>query len=249
VVYTAEQKKGLLPENWDAQKRNIVVFNSSEDEFTSLGRDWDKLSLFESQLEGVAFICKAVSQDKNCHVYVRIHPNLKGNPYRYHMGLYELQKQHNNLTVIGPESPVSTYSLMDATNLGISFGSSAGIEASASKKPVILLAGCYYYHLNATYNPQSKAELESLLLDAQLMSKPELGAQIFGYYMSYPEAYTWPFKYEVKRIKRFGLSLWDTPHLAFWGSKRAYKTLFFGYQKWRQYQEKALKSQVPQIEN
>ncbi len=38
--FTNEQVKGLLPEGWDATKRNVIIFNSSEDEFASIGPDW-----------------------------------------------------------------------------------------------------------------------------------------------------------------------------------------------------------------
>ena len=244
VVYTKAQKRGLLPENWDLNHRNVVIFNSSEDEFTSLGRDWDSLSLFGSQLKGVEHICSFLMQEPQTRVYVRVHPNLKGNQYHYHLGLYELEKEYSNLTVIPPDSSVSTYAMMDAMDLGVSFGGSAGIESSFIQKPVILLEGSYYYHLNACYTPQTEEDLYALLLKP-LEPKPELGAMMYGFYMSYPEGYSHPFKYEVKPQKTWGISSWKTPHLLHWGSQTLYKTLYFGYQKYLSQKNKGLKSIVP----
>jgi hypothetical protein len=245
VVYTSDQEQGLLPESWDVNRRNVVIFNSSEDEFTALGRDWDNLSLFESQLKGVAFIAEVLSQDPQVQLYVRVHPNLKGNPYNYHQRLYDLEKKYSQLCIIRPESPVSTYALIDAMNLGISFGSSAGIEAVASNKPVILLAGCYYYHLESCYVPKGLAELKEWLLQEKLAAKPILGALMYGYYMSCPDVYLKSFKYEVTKQKIGFLTYWNTPHMAFRGSSWMYKALLFAYNKRMSFKNRGLVSIVP----
>ena len=114
---------------------------------------------------------------------------------------------------------------MDEMDLGVSFGSSAGIEAAHMKKPVVLLAGCYYYHLDATYNPTDRESDISLLLNNKIQAKTTNGSTLFGFYMSYPEGYTKPFKYEVKRQEFLGIKFWETPHMRFLFSKTLYKIM------------------------
>ena len=63
-VYITDQKKGLLPEGWDPEKRNIVIFNSSEDEFSAVGLEFDQYAFFESQFVGVLF-----SHNRHPHFY------------------------------------------------------------------------------------------------------------------------------------------------------------------------------------
>lgn len=51
-VYTNHQVPGTLPQCWDRSKENIVIFNSSEDEFSGIGGEWEE-KLFPTQLEGI----------------------------------------------------------------------------------------------------------------------------------------------------------------------------------------------------
>lgn len=54
--YVKQQQIGVLPENWDVKKKNIVIFNSSDDELASIGADYDCYSLFKSQYIGITSI-------------------------------------------------------------------------------------------------------------------------------------------------------------------------------------------------
>jgi hypothetical protein len=86
-----------------------------------------------------------------------------------------------NITVIPASSPISTYKLIDHCEKVIVFGSTAGIEANYWGKPVILLGGSLYHHLNVAYYPKNFIELDALLF-AKLDPKPRLGALKFGFY-------------------------------------------------------------------
>lgn len=48
--YIANSEQRKLPDNWDEGYRNIVIFNSSEDEFAAVGDEYDKARLFPTQL-------------------------------------------------------------------------------------------------------------------------------------------------------------------------------------------------------
>ena len=112
-VYTKDQQKDLLPEGFDSSATNIAIYNSSQDEIAALGDEWQKGNLFASQYEAIEFMLQHA--EAGIHFYLRVHPNLKGVTHKAHMELYDLQK-YPNITVIPPESKVSSYALMDACN-------------------------------------------------------------------------------------------------------------------------------------
>lgn len=183
-VYIANQQKGLLPSDWDAKKHNIVFFNSSEDEFASVGDAYDSYALYPSQLEGIKRILELTKDRTDIHFYVRVHPNLTNVTYRYHLDLYDLPKQYSNVTVIPAKEKVSTYSLMDAADKIIVFGSTMGIESSYWGKPVILLAGAMYYNLDVCHVPHSEKEMLNLVLNLNLPAATCSRTQYykFGFY-------------------------------------------------------------------
>jgi hypothetical protein len=176
-IYTDKQINNLLPEEYNEKERNFVVFNSSEDEKVSLGGDWDEDNLFNSQIEAIRFVIEHLPG--NSHLYLRIHPNLKGLNVEYHTGLYKFKDKR--ITIIPPESPISSYALMDISEKVIVMGSTMGVESCFWGKPVISLHKSEYHYLNVAYNPQSKSELISLL-EANLMPKNIKGALLYGFF-------------------------------------------------------------------
>lgn len=162
-VYIRDQKKGCLPKNWDANKINIVIYNSSEDEFVAIGDEYSSHSLFTNQLEGLKIIFNKFEFREDIHFYLRIHPNLKNVKYKYHTDLYNFEKEFLNVTVISPVDSISTYDLMDAAEKVIVFGSTIGFESVYWGKPVILLSSSFYYFSNICYIPKSYEDLFSLI--------------------------------------------------------------------------------------
>lgn len=160
-IYTKDQVTGLMPEDWQNNVENIVIFNSSEDEFAAVSHEFDKLAFFPSQLEGLKTILEHYKEDKSKHFTLRVHPNLMNIPYKYHQDLYHLG--YKNLTVIPASSPISTYSLMDAADKIIVFGSTTGIESVYWGKPVICLAAAFYRDFGIVYHPERLDELWEMI--------------------------------------------------------------------------------------
>lgn len=182
-IYTKDQLYGMLPEGWDDERDNIVIFNSSEDEFCAINKEVDKANIFGNQLNGIKSIIERYQGDDSKHFYLRIHPNLMNIPYDYHTDLYRLS--YDNLTIIPPESPISSYSLMDKANKVIVFGSTMGIESAYWKKPVICLGYALYSLLGAVYIPKNETELWQLIEDDGLLPKYSDEILKYGlYYMS-----------------------------------------------------------------
>ena len=183
TVYTASQKAGALPDNYEASKRNIVIFNSSEDEMFSVNSEIDKDMLFPSQIEGIRSIVNHYKDDENTHLYLRVHPNLKGVNYTYHTDLYKITAP--NFTIVPAGSPISSYSMLDIADTVIVFGSTMGVEASYLGKRVVNLAFAFYDPLDIAYRPESIDELWHCLDPATPIIQNEENAIKMGYfYMS-----------------------------------------------------------------
>ncbi|MGR5452004.1 hypothetical protein ACP3V3_20025 [Vibrio sp. PNB22_3_1] len=158
--YTKQQDKDLLPDSWDPNKKNIAIFNSSEDEFMAIGGSWEENKLFNNQYDGLEFISN-YAKNNDIVFYLRVHPNLRGTQKSYLEKLIALNNE--NFIVIPPESKISTYNLMFNCDSIVTFGSSIGVEATYWNKPSILLGNCFYRHLDITYNPTSSQELLRLI--------------------------------------------------------------------------------------
>jgi hypothetical protein len=181
VIYTKNQKDGMLPNGFDINKRNISIFVSSEDEIFSIGGDWENGRLFQNQIDGIKCILDRLALDDEYCVYVRVHPNLRGVKYKYHVDLYSFES--DRCKIIPPDSPVSTYTLIDNSEKIVVFNSTVGVEANYWRRPVILLGPSFYMDLDVAYRPRSIDELEAMLL-SRLECKPIIGSLKYGYYLS-----------------------------------------------------------------
>ncbi len=168
-VYTKDQKLGMLPEGFDPSKRNIVIFNSSEDEYFSVSKKLDESILFPTQYIALNTIFERYKDSKDIHFYLRIHPNLAKVPFKSHTMLYDLE--YDNVTIIPPTSPISSYTLMDNADKILVFDSTMGMESSYWGKPVIAMCICYYSGFNIAYEPKTTKELYDLIEDDNLKPK------------------------------------------------------------------------------
>lgn len=230
-IYTASQRMGQLPADFDKTKRNLVIFNSSEDEFAAVGGEYEALSLFKSQQEGIRYILNIYQNNDNVHFYLRIHPNLKDVNYKYHTDLYNLPKEYSNITVIGASENIDTYSLMDNADTVLVFNSTIGIESVYWKKPVILLRASMYYYSDICYVPKTKEELK-ILLEQKL--KPKFNDFVYKYgfkIMAAKEATIEPqmynyFDWTPYKIKVFGKTATGVNYQTLFGSKKLLLYLF-----------------------
>lgn len=203
-VYTKKQVSNLLPSDFDRNKRNYVIFNSSEDELASLGSEFAKKNLFKSQLEGIKYILDITKSLNNIHFYLRIHPNLAGLPFSYHTDLYKLSK-YENITIIPPTAKIDSYAIMDACEKVIVFTSSMGIESVYWGKPVIVLGNTFYSSLKGFYKPENINLVKDLLLD-DLKPMTNEDAIKYGYYLlrKNPEQRTRHINIDIYRLNIFG---------------------------------------------
>lgn len=181
-VYISDQIKGLLPADYSKNKKNIVIFNSSEDEFASLGSEFEKDNLFKSQYNGILHMLEQFRDIKDYHFYLRIHPNLKDVNFDYHLSLYSLEKQFNNITIIPPDDRISSYAILDIAEKVIVFGSTMGIESVYWGKPTILLSSAFYYYFDVCYVPKAIQDIKPMIIE-KLIPKDKYNAIKYGFYI------------------------------------------------------------------
>jgi hypothetical protein len=179
ISFTKNQDANLKPEDWNDNKRNIVIFNSSDDEFTSLGKDWE-YNIGESRIGTLQELFNHFLGDNTYHFYLRIHPNLSKIKYKYLTDLYSLN-EYSNVTIIPPDSNISSYLLLDLAEKIITFGSTMGIEAVYWGKPSILLGKSLYKGLNINYCPKDHQELFHLI-ETSLTPKEKDLTIYFGFF-------------------------------------------------------------------
>jgi hypothetical protein len=197
--FTDKQTAGLLPEDFDPQKRNMVFFNSSDFEFAAIGPEWNH-KIYKDQYDGIITICRDMAVYDDIHFYLRIHPNLAtADP-----GNFEKISNINapNLTLIMPDSPIDSYHLLDAAEKVITFGSTMGMEATWWNKPSILAGPCLYENLKAVHRPGTHQELMDLLLNPELEPCDRADASVFGYFYA---AFGTKYKYYKPKDYKSGV--------------------------------------------
>lgn len=173
--YVKNQTRGLLPKDWDATKHNVAIFNSSEDEYTAVGGEYDK-ALYVNQTEAMHRLCESLKDDPDVVLWLRIHPNLAGVCWSFAEKLLLLGERYKNVRIIPGDSKVSTYDLLDACNTAVSFGSTMGIEAVYWGKPSILLGRCVYERFGSVYVASTHEEAVKLIRTRNLALLPAEGA-------------------------------------------------------------------------
>ena len=179
--YTAIQQKSHLPKSIFNGNENVVLFNSSDDEYAALGKEFEN-PLFPDQISGIEFLVDYFGKEliqKN--LIIRMHPNLSGLTYNY---VEKIKKQHQrypNIFVVEPKDKTDSYALLNIAEKVITFGSTLGLEANYWEKPVILLAKSYHYFSNVAYTPKDLVEVQTLL-SIPLIPKPKEESLKFGFY-------------------------------------------------------------------
>jgi hypothetical protein len=178
-VFTTSQNPLSLPVGFDRTKRNIAVFNSSEDEFAAVG-DAASFPLYRDQNEALERTIERLLRVPGVHVYVRVHPNLAGVDCSQNRALPKFSAP--NLTIVPAESPIGSYALMESCEQIVTFGSTIGAEATFWGKPSILFGRSAYENLGVAYEPQGYDELEAMIRTPGLAPQPRVAALKYGYW-------------------------------------------------------------------
>ena len=162
--FTKYQQKKLLPSDFNRDKRNIVIFNSTMDEYSAI-EDWQHPIYKPDENAGIGRIVNDLKFDDRYVFYLRVHPNMKNMPSTTSQlqDIKLLDSRHSNLHVIWPEDEVDSYELMEACEKVITFGSTMGIEAAYWGRPSIMVGRALYEDLDCIYVPKTHEDVIELL--------------------------------------------------------------------------------------
>jgi hypothetical protein len=169
-VFSAYQTQGTLPPDWNPNRRNVAVFNSSEWEAAGVpeSRRWN----YEDQYTALEQILRDSQNITDLHFTFRIHPHMAKKDKESAARFMTLTR-YSNVTVLPPESEFDTYALAIASDIVLTFYSLVGIESAWLGHPVICLGPCPYQDFGSVYLPKSHAEL------IETLSSPQLAEQRF----------------------------------------------------------------------
>jgi hypothetical protein len=177
--FVKDQQRGVLPEDWNSDRHNIVLFTSSEDEFVAIGDSWND-RLYPDQAIAIARIARDLKRVRpKAHLTVRIHPNLIGIDNESTRRLAGLNS--SNITVIPADQPTDSYQLMRMADTVATFGSTIGIESVFWARPSVLLGPCFYQNMRGVYRAMTHKHAVQLLAH-RLMPKAVHDALIYGYW-------------------------------------------------------------------
>ncbi len=182
-----------LPPGWTSNRHNIALFTTTEFEFASIGKEWQG-HLFETPETGTFAIAEAISSMAQAaveagaavksipHLTIRIHPNPQGAKSPNVLAMLAMNLPH--VTVVAPDSEVSTYGLMQEADVVVTAGSTAGAEATFWNKPSVLSGRGLYTGLGVAHEPQSIPELMEMLVDTGLPVADRDAALKYGFHQA-----------------------------------------------------------------
>ncbi|MDH5368440.1 MAG: hypothetical protein OEW99_00325 [Gammaproteobacteria bacterium] len=192
-VYTQDQRKGVLPEGFNPNKRNIAIFTGTIDEYAGIENAKNKIYK-PDETAGVCRILESFEFDSDYFFYLRVHPHMKEVPSTIAQltDIRRLSTEFNNVHVIWPEEIIDSYALMDACEKIVTFGSTVGIEATYWGKPSVLADHATFENFNYAYKPDNHDELVKLLKDNLTPLPADLALKVV-FLMSFDDGI--PYKY------------------------------------------------------
>jgi len=161
----------------------MALFTSSTDEVAG---EAEYKGAFESQSQWVEAVVSWVKDRDDVELIIRTHPNLAGrggrwgafNEIKYFEGLS--LNMPANVHLIMPDNSLNSYALMDAADIGLTFGSTVGVEMGMLGKPIILGSRAFYENGSTILTVRARQELPDVLAKSlQTFSSRELRREAF----------------------------------------------------------------------
>lgn len=209
--YSRSQTEGLLPKKLDGKKINVVIFNSSEDEFVAI-EEWQN-PFYADQNHAILRLVEDLDGDNRFQIFLRVHPNLNNLQNSQAREIRDLGLQFPSIHIIPPDSAVSSYALLDSADVVVSYGSTIGIEAAYAGTPSILMGRAAYEDLGVCIRPQSHEALITLLLgmaEGEMINLPDnyhLGVTKYGLFnrlWGHPFKFVRPFDAFSAKMEKNG---------------------------------------------
>tara|TARA_B110000027_G_scaffold63901_1_gene68535 strand:+ start:799 stop:2298 length:1500 start_codon:yes stop_codon:yes gene_type:complete len=165
------------------EKKNIAIFPGSNWEYLAFAQGFNKMKGKNfNQYDLLTEILSNSYIKNNFNLYVRWHPFLKESGIKEKRHIYEIKDKYKQVNFFMPESKINSYSLLEFSDIVITFGSTIGVEATLYGKPSILLGRTFWEDNDASYTIDSVTNLLYLLKKNKLEPKPYINALKEGYY-------------------------------------------------------------------
>jgi len=173
--------------NLSSNKRLWALFTSSTDEVAG---DPLMQGPYESQSAWVHDVVQWVASRDDVELIIKVHPNLGGNAYIGkavdELQIYQKMKSAlpANVRIVLPEDSVNAYSLAEEADVGLTFGSTIGLEMAMMGKPILLASRALYQHGSQILTMRSKESLPEML-ERCLQASPGRAIQREAFRLAY----------------------------------------------------------------
>ena len=180
ISHSGSQHRNRLPDSWDPAMRNVVIFTSSERELLGVAENY-RGGIYADQMTAYKdIISTAYEIDKNIRFYIRVHPGSLGERVKWWEN--DKIKKSGNVEIISPDSLISSYDLMLASEKCITFQSTMGVEATYWGKPSLILEKTFYYGIDCGHYLTNQDEIYNWVLGFP-EAKPQINAIKYGAFM------------------------------------------------------------------
>jgi hypothetical protein len=147
---------------------------------------------FSSMIEWIIFTIEYYKNKKDIQLIIRIHPaELTGEVISRQKVEDEIKKKFinipENIIIIKPENPASTYTLIENSNLVIIYNTKTGIEAAAMNKKVLVAGEAWIrnkgFSIDATSKEDYLNKLENIDLSKDLNDDLAMLAKKYAYHI------------------------------------------------------------------
>jgi|688.fasta_scaffold18687_3 hypothetical protein len=172
--------------------------------------------LFENMHDWILQTIRWFIANPDCNLIIRIHPAEMTGKIKSREPVVKFINHHfsclpANIRVIEPLDQVSTYSLMERSNLVIIFGTKAGIEASAMGKPLLIAGEAWSRNKGIGIEPNSATEYFEFLRQFKENHNSLFRDQRRGFEVAYH--YFFRKLISIRSIKPLSFYPYARPHL------------------------------------
>lgn len=164
LPFTGGQEAGLLPPNLSPTALRVGIFISSEDEFVAID-GWEP-PIYGNQAEGLRRILGAFEGRNDIQFVLRVHPHLRDVNNTQTRELEQIAREFSSLHLVPADSPVHTYTLIEAVDIVLTFGSTVAMEAVYLGTPSLMLGRHVFEDMGGVIRPSSHDELVATLSSA-----------------------------------------------------------------------------------
>lgn len=184
IALDRHKKEKVLPKDWNKNKYNVVIFQSSEFEDHTAKEFYNHRKVYKNTVDGLISITReCFKRDRSLHFFVKLHPSFKfWSDKPQELDILSSLNLPSNVTFIYPDNNVDSYHLMDHADKVVAFRSTAGIESAYRRKPVIMLEDHIIAKLKSVYLAKDHQDAIALICDKELPALPIDDALKYGYF-------------------------------------------------------------------